>query len=236
MASIKPNLDPAQFGNIKNISTTHCLIDVLHTLHANAELPKSISSILLTDFSKAFDHIDHTIAVSKLLKLGVPPHLAAWIGDFISNREQSVRYLDCFSEWTHTNAGVPQGTKLGAIIFLAIINDAGFKENNTSIKHFKYVDDMTVIETRDASVGSNLPSAITDLDVWSSDNKMQLNISDRCLIPRKLDFKSESAASATQNSAVDLLPRSNDGCLFTRGRCFIQQYIRTAGSQTWNQV
>ncbi|XP_071808975.1 uncharacterized protein [Asterias amurensis] len=176
MASIKPNLDPAQFGNIKNVSTTHCLIDVLHTLHANAELPKSISSILLTDFSKAFDHIDHTIAVSKLLKLGVPPHLAAWIGDFISNREQCVRYLDCFSEWTHTNAGVPQGTKLGAIIFLAIINDAGFKEYNTSIKHFKYVDDMTVIETRDASVGSNLPSAITDLDVWSSDNKMQLNV------------------------------------------------------------
>ncbi|XP_033628919.1 uncharacterized protein LOC117291377 [Asterias rubens] len=176
MASIKPNLDPAQFGNIKNVSTTHCLIDVLHTLHANAELPKSISSILLTDFSKTFDHINHTIAVSKLLKLGVPPHLAAWIGDFISNHEQCVRYLDCLSEWTPTNAGVPQGTKLGAIIFLAVINDAGFKENNTSIKHFKYVDDMTVIETRDASVGSNLPSAITDLDVWSSDNKMQLNV------------------------------------------------------------
>ena len=59
MNLIKTNLDPTQFGNIKGVSTTHCLIDILQTLHANAELSKSVSSVLLTDFSKAIDHIDH---------------------------------------------------------------------------------------------------------------------------------------------------------------------------------
>ena len=67
MDSIKTNLDPTQFGNIKGVSTTHCLIDILHTIHTNAELSKSVSSVLLTDFSKAFDHIDHTIAISSFL-------------------------------------------------------------------------------------------------------------------------------------------------------------------------
>ena len=108
--------------------------------------------------------------------MGVPSYLVAWIGDFLSNREQCVRYGDSHSEWTYVHTGVPQGTKLGLIIFLAIINDAVINKKNTNIRHFKYVDDMTVIETRDVSVRSNLPAAITELHTWSSDNKMRLNV------------------------------------------------------------
>ena len=81
---------------------------------------------MLTDFSKVFDHTDHTITISKLLLMGVDSSLVSWINYFISNREQCVKYADKVSEWTHINAGIPQGTKLGPVVFLAMINDAGW--------------------------------------------------------------------------------------------------------------
>ncbi len=42
------------------------------------------------------------------------------------------------------------------------------------------------METRNANVGSNLPSAITDLDVWSSDKKLQLHA--KSCIPMDICF------------------------------------------------
>ena len=66
--------------------------------------------MLLTDFSKAFDHIDHTIAISKLLQMGIPHSIVSWISEFLSNRQQCVRYGKAVSNWTTSHAGIPQGT------------------------------------------------------------------------------------------------------------------------------
>ena len=93
--------------------------------------------MLLTDFSKAFDHIDHTTAVSKSLQMGVSHSLVSWISDFLTNRQQCVRYGKDLSKWTTTHAGVPQGSKLGPVIFLAVINDAWTSHVTNKIHRFK---------------------------------------------------------------------------------------------------
>ena len=49
--------------------------DILYKIHANIDKPKSALSVWFTVFSKAFDHIDHTIAITKFLRMGVPPSL-----------------------------------------------------------------------------------------------------------------------------------------------------------------
>ena len=64
-------INPYQFGNQKCLSTSHCLIHILHHVFLNAEVPKTSSTILLTDFQKAFDRIDHTVAIIKLIEIGV---------------------------------------------------------------------------------------------------------------------------------------------------------------------
>ncbi|XP_003730516.1 uncharacterized protein LOC100891003 [Strongylocentrotus purpuratus] len=138
-------IDKSQYGNRKGYSTTHYLIDVLNTIYRNAENPKTVTTLVATDFSKPFDRIDHGLAVSKLLEMGASPSLVAWISSFLSNREQCVRYMSQLSDWMEISAGAPQGTRLGPLIFLCIINDV-FKDSD--VQCWKYVDDLSLLEFR----------------------------------------------------------------------------------------
>ena len=52
--------DLQQFGNVKGVSTSHYLINLVHTLYASAEEKRNIGTVVFIDFSKAFDLVDHT--------------------------------------------------------------------------------------------------------------------------------------------------------------------------------
>ena len=69
--SIKDKLDPDQFGGMPGLSATHVLIDLLHHWYTAAD-DKLTTNILLLDYSKAYDHIDHNVVIQKLIDLGVP--------------------------------------------------------------------------------------------------------------------------------------------------------------------
>ena len=68
------------------------------------------------------------------------PSLIPFIVNFLTWRKHRVRYNDVFSDWEDITCGVPQGTKLGPIIFVAIVNNVA---RNSNI-HTKFVDDLTV--------------------------------------------------------------------------------------------
>ena len=80
MDEIHSGVDARQFGNQKGVSTTHCLIDVYHHLISHVEKAGSIGTLVLTDFSKASDLIDHKIVIVKLLDWGCPHRLrSGWL-------------------------------------------------------------------------------------------------------------------------------------------------------------
>ena len=84
MNSINLNLDTKQFGNRKGISTTHCIIDIYHHLISVANKPNNVSTLIPTDFSKAFDTIDHKVAIKRLLELRASPSAVKWTVSFLT--------------------------------------------------------------------------------------------------------------------------------------------------------
>ena len=86
LQDITPKLDPCQFGNRKILSTNHYLINMLHLLYEHGDKPKSTSTVIVTDFTKAFDRIDHTLAITKLIDLDVRSSIIPWIADFLTAR------------------------------------------------------------------------------------------------------------------------------------------------------
>ena len=63
-----------------------------------------LSSCVL-DFSKAFDRIDHSIIIQKIIAMGVRPSLIPWICSFLTDRHQRVKIQDNVSDWLYVCAG-----------------------------------------------------------------------------------------------------------------------------------
>ena len=118
---LKPELlniiDPKQFGFIPGSSTNFALISIFNKWLAANDGTGSADRVILLDYFKAFDLVDKNILVTKLHKYGIKPTV------FLRNRFQRVKLdSDCYSDFLHVPAGVPQGTKVDPWLFLAKIN------------------------------------------------------------------------------------------------------------------
>ena len=112
--AILKKLGSDQFGCIPGSSTIHAVVSMFHNWAKATDGTSNDVRVFVMDYRKAFDLIDHNLLMAKLSNYDINPYIINWIGDFLRNRNQWVKLAeDCFSEWSHTPSGVPQGTKLG---------------------------------------------------------------------------------------------------------------------------
>ena len=162
-----------QFGCIPGSSTTHALITMIHNRAKETDGLSNDVRVFVLDYKKAFDLIDHSLLMIKLPDYDINPYIINWIGDFLSNRFQRVKLAkDCFSEWQSVPAGVPQGTKLGPWLFIAMIDDLVVPSANGTVKD---VDATTVDEVVDSREVSQAQNSINEITQWPEINKFQLH-------------------------------------------------------------
>ena len=129
-----------QSGFRPSDSTVNQLSYLYHTI-CNALDKKKDVQIVFCDISKAFDKVWHRGLLYKLRKFGICGHLLLWFKNYLSQRQQRVVIRGQHSEFDYINAGVPQGSVLGPLLFLIYINDL-----TDNIKcHIKlFADDTTL--------------------------------------------------------------------------------------------
>ena len=131
--------------------------------------------IVLVDFRKAFDLVDHDILLRKLEYYKLNQNCLNWFRSYLSGRTQKVSFKNTFSAQKYVKYGVPQGSILGPLLFLLFINDLPL---HTNAMTDLYADDATLYEISKSKeeIERKLQDAILKVASWCKQNGMVINI------------------------------------------------------------
>ena len=69
------------------------------------------TDILIMDFAKAFDKVNHSLLIHKLRYYGIDGKTTRWIQNWLEDRQQTVVLDGVSSEAVSVDSGVPQGSQ-----------------------------------------------------------------------------------------------------------------------------
>jgi hypothetical protein len=112
----------SQYGFRKGMNTELALLNYMDNITEGINNGECTSGLFL-DIRKAFDTVDHNILLWKLHNYGFRGVAYDWFCSYLNKRQQCVRANDVLSYMGEIKYGVPQGSVLGAILFIIFIND-----------------------------------------------------------------------------------------------------------------
>ena len=115
-------LDPYQSAYKINHSTATTHLKISEDIFEAID-DCDITLLILLDFSKAFDTVNHRLLIEKLKILGFQENACSWIKSYLSDRYQAVKIGSEISSWEKIKNGVPQGSILGPLLFTILTSD-----------------------------------------------------------------------------------------------------------------
>ena len=173
---IRPRLSKHQFGFLRNRSCLTQLLVSFNEIFTSIEEGQAVDTIYF-DFKKAFDSIPHAELLYKLWTIGITGPLWFWFKSYLTNRQHYVNIDEHSSQSLPVLSGVPQGSIVGPLLFLAYINDLPNNIDYASI--YLFADDTKFIKSILANLASTsdplLQSDIDLLVAWCKVWKLSLN-------------------------------------------------------------
>ena len=173
-AHVSQYIAAEQHGFVKGRSTVTNLSKYTHFISKNINNKVQVDSVY-TDFSSAFDSVDHSLLLHKLKSYGIVGKLHKLLSSYLSNRTQIVTINSGASRSEFVTSGVPQGSILGPLMFVIFVNDLPSCFNHSS--SLMFADDLKIfrpiIEYSDCE---RLQHDIEHLSRWCTEWRLNLNI------------------------------------------------------------
>lgn len=175
-----------QYGFLKGRSVEDQLIVTYNDVTLWLDEGYSVDLVMF-DFRKAFDVVNHKILIEKLRNIGVEGVLLNCIRDFLVGRKMCVAVSGNRSSTRQVLSGVPQGSVLGPLLFLIYVNNV---PSEISCKCKIFADDLKLyLNIRHRSIlellcdvskcQRDINSIVTTAESWG----LRLN-SDKCVVLR----------------------------------------------------
>ena len=162
----------------ENHSTELAALELIDRVIQYLDKGETPISVFL-DLSKAFDTLDHSILLSKLEYYGIRDNALELYKSYLSNRKQYVVLDTIQSDSVNSVTGVPQGSKLGPLLFSIYIND--IITCSDKFKFIMYADDTTLLTTanvfdKQMELSLSINNELAKVNDWLRVNILSLNV------------------------------------------------------------
>lgn len=187
-----------QFGFRTSHSTTHALTRIVELITKGFNRKETTVGVFL-DTEKAFDKVWHSGLLYKLIQIKTPFYLINLLKSYLLNRTFNVHLGNTVSDTFSINAGVPQGSLLGPILYIIYTYDLPTTNRTFSSV---YADDNAIFCTslNAKNACKHLQAHINLLNVYNSKWKLKINASKS----EAMVFTTRRRGPSRRNSEINL--------------------------------
>ena len=234
-----------QHGYLKNRSCTTALLTV-YDKWVRAVNEKKLVGVLCLDFTAAFDLVSREKLVEKLKDYGAGIRTQKWIDSYMKDRKQFVTVNTTNSKTKVVKWGVPQGSRLGPLLFLIFVNDMMKTVEHGSCE--MYADDsaITVMGDSTSEIQEKLEANAKKITNWLEENYLMLapEKSELMIVSNKQTVKQlqnveiqVEGKTIRQKQQIKLLGITLDNNLsfntYINGTCGEKGLIQTLSNRIW---
>ena len=205
-------IDDCQAAYRKGYNTTSLLLSLTDCIRQSVGR-NNFCILLSLDSSKAFNSISANILNNKLFtQFNFSSSACKLISSYLTDRKQYVHCGDQVSQILDVSSGVPQGSVLGPILFMAYVNDFVSCLNTSICKPYIFADDMQILFFGNLSTIASdealINQCLRNVQSWTESNALQLNSSKT----KAMLFTSQRSPLFTinlylQNEAIEFVPK-----------------------------
>ena len=193
-------LTEKQHGFRKRRSTVSQLISTIQGMTSKLISGKDQVDVILLNFAKAFDKVPHQRLLYKLNYYGIRGVTLKWIEAFLGCRKQQVLLDGSKSQQADVISGVPQGTVLGPLLFLAFINDLSESVKGSDPRLF--ADDCLLYKIINCDADAEaVQQDLLALEEWERKWQMKFH-PEKCQVIRSLPINASRLYQPTANATV----------------------------------